>query len=91
MERIGSRDIDGKAGGPGGEHIKSLDNWKYFGLTLAHIFRNFAARFPEKDGESERCEVSSNVSGHFCCVLVANIRGVTAAVSDQTAAPICKS
>jgi hypothetical protein len=35
-------------------------------------------------------EVYSNVSDRFFCVLIADTRGLTAAVSDQTSATICK-
>jgi hypothetical protein len=47
-----------------------------------NIFKNFAPRFPEKEDESKRREVCSIVSGRFCCMLIADIRGFTAAVSD---------
>jgi hypothetical protein len=56
-----------------------------------NIFRNFASRFPEKNDESKHSEVSNSISGRYSCVLMAHIRGFTAAVSDQARATICKS
>jgi hypothetical protein len=56
-----------------------------------NISGNFAPRFPEKEYESKRREVCSNISRHFCSVLIADIRGFTAVVSDQARATICKS
>jgi hypothetical protein len=55
-----------------------------------NIFRNFAPRFPEKNDESNRGEVCNSVSGGFFCVLIAHIRGFTAAFSDQARATIRK-
>ena len=57
---------------------------------FGNIFRNFASRFPEKNVESRYDEVCSNVSDRFFWVLIAHIRGFTAAVSDQASATICK-
>jgi len=55
-----------------------------------NIRRNFAPQFPEKNDESKRREECNNVSGRFFCVLIAHIRGFTAAVSDQARATLCK-
>src|SRR6266542_1405975 len=53
-------------------------------VLFRNIFRNFAPRFPEKNDETKRREVYSNVSSGFFCVLIAHIRGFAAAVSDDS-------
>ena len=65
---------------------------RHSGLTgsLSEHLENFAPRFPEKNDESNLGEVCSNVSDGFFFVLIAHIRGFTAAVSGQARATICK-
>jgi hypothetical protein len=59
-------------------------------VLFRNIFRNFAPRFPEKNDETKRREVYSNVYSGFFYVLIAHIRGFAPAVSDQARATTCK-
>jgi hypothetical protein len=57
---------------------------------LSEPLEELCGPFSVEDDESKPGEVCSNVSDRFFCVLIADTRGFTAAVSDQTRATICK-
>jgi hypothetical protein len=59
------------------------------GLLSEHL-EELCGPFSGEQYESKPGEVCSNVSDRFFCVLIADTRGFTAAVSDQTRATICK-